>query len=235
MAAAPRWRHLRGLASRADGAVLHRRGAGAVRGGFAREPAARSSTTSSTAGSVSTWYSALEDADDLASTAVGLFGFFTLATAVVFIIWMWRAAKNNEALGRSNPRLGPGWSIGGWFIPLANFVIPVLIMQDLWRGSDATVARNDHTWRTGKGSAIVGWWWGTYLLGNVRIFVGSGNADDNTTISDIKRSNQISLVAFLITTIAAVFAIRVVRTLTARQEDCLRAQQAAWNAANPTA
>src|SRR5262249_5509194 len=81
------------------------------------------------------------DAVNFANNAAAVLGFFALVAAILFIIWMWRAAKNNEALERSQPRLGPGWAIGGWFIPLANLVIPVLVAQDLWRGSDASVPR----------------------------------------------------------------------------------------------
>ena len=174
-----------------------------------------------------------QDADDLAKAAAAIYGLLGLATAVVFIIWMWRAAKNNEALGRMNPRFGPGWSIGGWFIPIANFVIPILIMQDLWRGSDPGVSRGDPGWRTSRGSGLFGWWWAVWLLGVVRVFVGSDNADSNHSIDDIKRSNQVALFSLVAYVAAAVLAISVVRKLTARQEACLRAQQAAWHAANP--
>jgi hypothetical protein len=173
------------------------------------------------------------DADDLSNAAIAIVGILGLATAVVFIIWMWRAAKNNEALGRMNPRLGPGWAIGGWFIPIANFVIPILIMQDLWRGSDPTVARGDPGWRAGRGSALFGWWWALWLLGIVRIFAGNDNSDSSHSLSDIKRSNQVALVAFLGHAVAAGLAIGVVRKLTARQEECLRTQQSAWNATHP--
>jgi len=173
------------------------------------------------------------DADDLATAAAVMYLLLALATAVVFIVWMWRAAKNNEALGRMNPRLGPGWAIGGWFIPIANFVIPVLMMQDLWRGSDPAVPRGDPGWRTGRGSGVVGWWWAFWLGGIIRVFIRDDNSDSRGKLSDIKRGNQLAFVAFVAHTVAAVLAIRLVRRLTARQEECLRAQQAAWHAANP--
>ena len=81
-------------------------------------------------------YGATRDADRLLGVAA--IGFLTVlvATAVVFIVWMWRSAKNNELLDHIRPRYTPGWSIGGWFIPFANLVIPVRIMHDLWQGSD---------------------------------------------------------------------------------------------------
>jgi hypothetical protein len=100
-----------------------------------------------------------DDADDFVSGASAAFVLTQVAIAVLFIIWLFRAAKNNEALGRVGARFTPGWSIGSWFIPLANFVIPVLIVQDLWRGSSAESRRGDPLWRTGRGSALVGWWW----------------------------------------------------------------------------
>ena len=127
-----------------------------------------------------------QDSDDLVRAAAAIYAFVSLAIVVVFIIWMWRAAKNNEALGRMQPRLGPGWSIGGWFIPIANFVIPILIMQDLWRGSDPSVARGDPGSRASRGSGLIGWWWAAWLVGIVRIFVNSDNADSKNTLSDIK-------------------------------------------------
>ena len=75
------------------------------------------------------------DADDFVDGAAAFYGITQLVIVVLFIIWMFRAAKNNEALDRRDPRFGPGWSIGSWFIPLANLVIPVMILQDLWRGA----------------------------------------------------------------------------------------------------
>ena len=68
---------------------------------------------------------AVNDANALPAAMILLSGLVALAIFVLLIIWLYRAAKNNEALGRQNPRLGPGWAIGGWFIPLANFVIPL--------------------------------------------------------------------------------------------------------------
>ena len=75
-------------------------------------------------------------ADDLVRTA-GLVPWVSVLTiAVVCIVWQWRTAKNAQDMGRTDGRYGAGWSIGGWFIPLANLGIPVEIMQVLWRSSD---------------------------------------------------------------------------------------------------
>lgn len=168
------------------------------------------------------------DAVDLANGATLTLFILSLVTAIFFITCMWRVAKNNEALGRQQPRLGPGWAIGGWFIPIANLVIPVLVMQDLWRGSDPSVPRGDMRWKIGPRSALVGWWWGLLLLSFVRVTFGGQDRERSRTVSDVRTNTTFVLIGMAFTVAAAVLAILIVRRITARQEECLRAQQQAW-------
>ena len=82
--------------------------------------------------------------------------FLALAViGVLFVTWMWRAARNNESFGRPGA-LGPGWAIGGWFIPLASLALPVVQMQQLWRGADGSVGRDDPEWRRGRAASTSG-------------------------------------------------------------------------------
>jgi hypothetical protein len=159
-----------------------------------------------------------------------------LAIAVVFIIWFWRAAKNNQALDR-HPRLGPGWAIGGWFIPLANLVIPVLIAQDLWKGSESARPRGDRAWRGEPASPLVWSWWGLWIAASVAAAVsslyGPSVIDDGGT--DFRPANMWLLAAAVALAGAAALAVYVVRQLSERQEHCLAAQQQAWSATHPLA
>ena len=176
----------------------------------------------------------VDEADDLVVASAFTFGGMVLATAAVFIVWMWRSSKNNEALGRDMPRLSSGWAIGGWFIPLANFVIPILIMQDLWRGSNASIPRGDMRWRIANRSALVGWWWGTLILSVLR-FGPVGDTDPGTDLDDLRAADFAGLFAMLFAVASSVLAILVVRRLEARQVATLRAEQAAWTAVHATA
>ena len=175
-----------------------------------------------------------EDARDLVLSSLGLFLLLALVTGIVFIVWFFRAAKNSEALGRQRPRFGAGWAIGGWFIPLANLVIPVLIAQDLWRGSDPSVPRGDDRWRIAPRSALVGWWWALLIVSRVSLFIGRDDTNENERISAIRGGINGSLVAQVLTVAAAVLAILVVRRITERQEECLRTQQEAWRSQTGT-
>jgi Domain of unknown function (DUF4328) len=176
-----------------------------------------------------------QDADDFVSASSSIFVLTQLVIVVLFIIWMFRAAKNNEALGRMGARFSPGWSIGAWFIPLANFVIPVLIMQDLWRGSDPATRRGVASWRSAAGSALVGFWWVACLASVVRFTYSGSGLNGSGSLDDIETSNSVALAGVIATAIAAILALLVVRAISRRQLECLRAQRSEYEAGVPAA
>jgi hypothetical protein len=180
----------------------------------------------------------VNDAANFPAAMLLIFVLLSLAIFVVFIIWLFRAAKNNEALGRVNPRFGPGWAIGSWFIPLANLVIPVLIVSDIWRGSDPSVPRGDPNWRRAPAGPIVYLWWAAYLVMTIpRGFTGIGKNEQGrfTKVSDLRRSDILELIAAIGAIAAGALAITMVRQLAARQEACLQAQQATAGSQPPAA
>jgi hypothetical protein len=154
----------------------------------------------------------------------------TLAIVPCFIVWCWRAAKNQQALGRQPERLGSGWAVGGWFIPLANLVIPVLVIQDLWRGSDVAIARGDPRWRIADRSWLVGWWWGLFVVA-LLTFPGSPADQRNVEHDAVQGANLIALLGMVCAATSAVLAVLVVRRLGGRQEACRSAQDALGSAA----
>jgi hypothetical protein len=171
------------------------------------------------------------DADDFVSGSAAFYGLTQLAIVVLFIIWQFRAAKNNEALYRPRPRFTPGWSIGGWFIPVANLVIPLLIVQDLWRGATPSTPRGDPRWRSARGSWLVGVWWAAWLVSLLRYGASNAGLHDGGSLDDLQTSNTVALVGVVATAIAAVLAASVVWTLSRRQLDTLRAQRSTYEAA----
>jgi hypothetical protein len=98
-------------------------------------------------------YTALE-------SRLSLMGFAALVLVItgvlaggLFIWWFHRAYKNLASLGATGLRYGAGWAIGGWFIPLANLVLPKRIANDLWRASDpALPAKSGSRLAVGSGS-----------------------------------------------------------------------------------
>jgi hypothetical protein len=157
------------------------------------------------------------DADAFVATTDLLVALLALALVPCFIVWCWRAAKNQQALGRTPERLSSGWAVGGWFVPVANLVIPVLVVQDLWRGSDERIARGDPRWRIADRSWLVGWWWGLFV---VALLIGTGRAADQRRFDPgpVRDANLLALLGMLAAAASAVLAILVVHATDARQE-----------------
>lgn len=158
-----------------------------------------------------------DDADSLVGVAFFLTVAVTIVIGVLLIIWMWRVARNRELAGRTGAKWGPGWTIGGWFIPLASLVIPVLVMQELWRGSDPASPRTGDLWRRAKGSALVGWWWAAYLVMTLR-FVGGGEATTEDELRRLRATDAVAGVGSLVAVVGAILLVSVVRRITRRQE-----------------
>jgi hypothetical protein len=158
-----------------------------------------------------------DDADSLVGAASLLMLGCSLAILVLLVVWMWRVAKNAEASGRERPRFAAGWTIGGWFVPFANLVIPVLVMQDLWRASDATVPLGDPEWRRARGSALVGWWWAAHLLALLR-FGGGGDVESRDDLEALRTMDGLAAFGMVAAIAAAILLVSVVRRLSRRQE-----------------
>jgi hypothetical protein len=176
----------------------------------------------------------VNDAQTFPASMLLLAGLVGIATFVLLIIWLYRAAKNNEALGRQNPRLGPGWAIGGWFIPVAWWVIPFIVLDDVWRGSDPSIPRGDPSWRRSKTLPAIWAWAVTAAILTIPNFIASSGGDVRADEPDkVRRDDILRVIAAIGGIIAAVLAIVVIRKVAARQEEALRAQQAAVGSPPP--
>jgi hypothetical protein len=77
------------------------------------------------------------DTEDAANGFDVFTGVVWLAAFVLLIIWMYQAHKASDRLQPGARKWASGWTIGGWFIPLANFVIPPMVLVEICRIADA--------------------------------------------------------------------------------------------------
>jgi len=94
-------------------------------------------------------------------------GLVGLAMPIAFLMWIHRAHRNLPALRAGPLRYSPRWAVGYFFIPILNLIRPYQVMREIWRESDPArlPAPGDDLEATKVSSAaIVGWWWGTFLL-----------------------------------------------------------------------
>ena len=139
------------------------------------------------------------------------------------MIWMFRIAQNHGRLGRTL-RWGPGWAIGGWFLPPCLYVIPTLMLQESWKASDPSVEPGSDRWKASSSAPLIWVWFVLYsVVGLVGAF-GTFGADFDKSMSSDK-SDQAQFLADrhaalciqpLTTIIGAVLWFLVVRNLTRR-------------------
>ena len=115
------------------------------------------------------------DADAFVGLAGLLYSIARLALFVVIIVWAWRCHKAAAGLNPGPRRWPAGWTIGGWFIPFANIVIPKLVLDETER--IAAAPRNNGTamnWKAVKISPLgIAWWWLFILSGFLAVVASS--------------------------------------------------------------
>ena len=102
----------------------------------------------------------LEQEQTLVYTAIGLAIVYLLAAVVFFVfffMWLYRAVKNVR-ITSGDSRSGPGMSVGWWFIPFANLVMPYSVLKDLWERArvDSSVPWVGSFWLIWIFSGLVG-------------------------------------------------------------------------------
>jgi hypothetical protein len=164
------------------------------------------------------------NANDVRQGAIGIAqGLLLLATAVVFIMWFFRAYSNVERLGAAPLRFGRGWAIGAWFVPILNLFRPKQIANDIWRGSDPGLPRpaGPGAWRDGPiPGALFGFWWALWLLSGVATGPATFGGD---SIDELQTQTTAFIVSDALGAAAAVLCALVVVRTTARQEERARA------------
>jgi Domain of unknown function (DUF4328)/Uncharacterised protein family UPF0547/Protein of unknown function (DUF2510) len=162
-------------------------------------------------------------------------------TAIAFLFWFYRAYRNLIRTGIRDVRYGPGWAVGGWFIPFFNLVRPKQVANDIWKGSASAGSIGIARWREIPLAGLVNWWWGVWILGWLLAGLGSHAATQAradlftyTTASLREQRTSIWLLEFGLAALiaAAVLAIILVRRISRLQDDNFTAVPA-WNPATP--
>ena len=82
-----------------------------------------------------------------------------MGSLVLLLVWTHRANHNARALGASGLRFTPRAAVAWYFVPIAWFWKPYQAMREIWNASARPA-----DWKNRQGSALLGWWWGLWLL-----------------------------------------------------------------------
>jgi hypothetical protein len=148
-------------------------------------------------------------ARDIVNGFASLWGALAVATFVLIIIWLFRAVKNTQLWNADRGTWAPGWAIGGWFIPLANLVIPFLVFSSTWRRSDGSPAQRAPL------PLIVWAWWILFVVGEIMIQIDF----DIDSKSSLDARDTLRIVGFVVIAAAGAFLIACVRRMNRMQQD----------------
>jgi hypothetical protein len=155
-----------------------------------------------------------------------------LITAVTFLIWIYQAHRNLPATGAQNLEYSPGWAVGGFFVPFLNIVRPFQVMREIWKASepDQEVAGGDY-WKNSDTTPALGFWWFVWVGAGLMAVISAAMM---RTVESANRFSQLSLaemvnrlstatllriVSEILSIIAAVLVILLIKGITARQEE----------------
>jgi hypothetical protein len=122
-------------------------------------------------------------------------------------------------LGARNLDFTPGWAVGWWFIPFANLVKPFQAVREVWSESDPEADDSEQVFfSTGPRTAptYMGVWWAMWLLSNFSANVAS-RVYDPDTMSNVEIGGVLFVTTAVLSVVAAILAIMLVRDITARQ------------------
>ena len=103
----------------------------------------------------------VEDIEGAATAAVGVAILATVVSGVLFLVWFNQAYKAGKSRGATGRKWGSGWTIGGWFIPIGNLVIPKLVMNETDRMLNPSIGLppTHDRWRSCPRLLVSDVWW----------------------------------------------------------------------------
>jgi Domain of unknown function (DUF4328) len=106
-----------------------------------------------------------------------LSGWVLFAAGIGFLVWLWRARENAEALNPASPhRHESGWVIGSWICPVVQFWYPLQILEDVEQASHPPARPGMIEHRPGP-ALRHGWWaawvgyWSVLIAGSIAALV----------------------------------------------------------------
>ena len=143
----------------------------------------------------------------------------SIASGIVFLMWIHRAHKNLPSLRATDLRFTPGWAVGWFFVPIMSLFRPYQVASEIWKASDPKVNITDGTaWKSAATSPIVGWWWAFFLISNVLGQIVLRMSLSGEELTDLLSSTYAYIVSDAIDVIGIVITILMVRGISQFQE-----------------
>jgi Protein kinase domain/Domain of unknown function (DUF4328) len=152
-----------------------------------------------------------------------------LVSAALFLAWFRRAYANLPSLGARGLRYGRWWALVAWVLPVFSLFRPKQLLNDIWRASDPALPPDmGDDWRRRPVSPLLGWWWTIFLASILVRSITTEAVHAAASVMTLgllpaqldrfQASADVQVLADLLTVLAGLLAVAVVRRTTVRQE-----------------
>ncbi len=149
-----------------------------------------------------------------------------VAAGVFGVIWMYRIATNVRTLGRATT-FAPIFAIFGWMLPPFLFILPLLILRELWKASYLDNPPSSNGWRASGENRLLYLWFVVYgvipatltAVSLESVFNAALNLDTDTrSIAEVTASmgGAELIIGGVFSVVSAVVWILLVKQFTAR-------------------
>lgn len=155
------------------------------------------------------------DVDDMTSAMLGLALISWAVALVLLIVWMHRLHRISAVFWTGHRKWSRGWTVGGWFVPVANLIIPKLVLDEIeqildCRRTDGSV---DPAWSKHQTSSI-GWcWWAFYMTALITLVIQPSWPEGGPTIAQVRAYYVVLMLAAACWCCACLLAVSHVRRL----------------------
>ncbi len=155
----------------------------------------------------------------------GVLGFvrfgLAIATGITFLRWIYRTNNNLRALSGDFMEFTPGWSVGWYFVPIANLWKPYQAMKEIWEVS--------HRDNQADSQSILTVWWMLYVASGVLGRIAFRHLMSAHDASSYATSTMIYMVSDGVDVILAVVAlVMVTRIGAAYSQNFVETAPAQW-------
>ena len=147
----------------------------------------------------------------LAAKGAVLFG---VGIALIWLLWQFRAQANVRALGAKGLRFRPTVSVAAWLVPVANLVLPLFAMRELYRASDPDAGPLD--WRRHGTFPVLWVWWPAFLSSLALLVMGYRGLGPHPSFEQLMTRDRFVQGAAGVGIVASLLAIVVVQSINAR-------------------
>tara|TARA_Y100001970_G_scaffold198003_1_gene240901 strand:- start:454 stop:1068 length:615 start_codon:yes stop_codon:yes gene_type:complete len=158
-----------------------------------------------------------EKNDSRVAIVSGLYGIFLMSSFFIIGRWLFVSSKINHLSHVKNLIISPGWAVGWYFVPFANFVMPYRSLKETFKASF-----NTEDWESIEVPHDFPTWWTTWIIGNIlnnaslRLKLNLG---ESTSLTQLNQIEYLDICIDLLYIINSFALLRIIEIVSNNQKD----------------